>query len=195
MITNRCLTGGSLDVEPPPVDPGPLPSAPAAGSGALGAGAGLATGVVGLSAGGGVGVDSASGGSLGDPDDEVLAVDGGDAAGAVVGRTSFSGWEDAARLPLTREAAAPPRITPKPRNTSTRKAEILAGGSRSAAAEASSRGWRRGAAGGGAPCGPAAAPAEPSRAASPCLNRSCTRRRTSASWGLRGPIRDPQPKQ
>jgi hypothetical protein len=135
MITNTCLTAGSLVAEPlegdvgdprsalePPSAPVELGGAPApAGAGALAA-------VVEASVAAGVGAGSDSGGSAeadeGAAGVEAAAVDGGS--------TSFRRRPAAASVLLTGDPATPPRSTPKPRNTSTSRTEIRGAGSRQA---------------------------------------------------------------
>ncbi len=81
----------------------------------------------------GVGSGSAGGGVLSvlDADDSEAVGDAGGEASEepAAGSTTFSGDRVDASVSLTLVAAARPRITPKPRNTSTRSAEMRGEGS------------------------------------------------------------------
>jgi hypothetical protein len=187
MITNTCLTGGSFEVEPPDEDPGD-PLLPLGELGDVVFFVDLGDEVLELDfeepAGVGVGVDSDSvgGGSL-TGDEEASGVEV-EARGAAGGRISVrDGRVDAARVSSTREPAAPPRITPKPRNTSTSSADTLGGGSVR-------------------PDRPAADPAVSvvcpggRRNGEDLAGRTLRMRRKSrTSWGLREEMRAPQPRQ
>jgi hypothetical protein len=136
MITNTCFTGGSL-VEPPEAEPGdPLSPPPELGEEALleaGAGFADAAGVAPVAVG--VGSDAEAGDSLAASDGELSAlgveadVDVESLADAG-GRISLTGLRaDAASVSSTRELAAPPTITPNPRNISTSSVETRGDGS------------------------------------------------------------------
>src|SRR5450631_1874959 len=144
MITNTCLTGGSLETAPPALDPEDpdaedpdpadsddedSPSPPPAELAGVVAAPDEPFAVVGFDepAALGVGVSSEDAGSL-EEDDE-----GGDAGAVAVvlggaGTIVVAGLADAASVAVTGELATSPRSTPKPRNTSTTIAEIRGAG-------------------------------------------------------------------
>jgi hypothetical protein len=174
MITNTCLIGGSPVAAAPGADWPPFadddpPSEPALPEDPELAGGEVAAeldepeedaGVAGA-AGLGVGVDSAAGGG------SLVDSAGGDVcAGAAVaarGMTTLRGERaEAANVSRARDPAAPPRITPKPRNTSTSSADTRGEGSvnPSANREGPRRAEVRGSSGPAGPGGPGR-PAEP----------------------------------
>jgi hypothetical protein len=174
MITNTCLTGGSLPAEAPgpgaeepPSECGDPPSEPVEleevefdregvalewDDRVEDAGAAPAAGL-------GVGVDSTTDG--GSPDGSLDDRPGPDGwVGATVsarGRTTRRGARaEAANVSRLRDPAAPPSITPKPRNTSTSRADTLGGGGVRPSANAEALGAPD-VPGPAQPCGPAEA--------------------------------------
>src|SRR6478735_7650675 len=128
MITNTCLIGGSLEgapagEEPPGEEPAASCSPPVAAAGAReAAGGAFAPAVDAPLAGAGVGVASASGGSLAADDGEPPPL--GDAGAVRVGgSTTRRRPADAASVPLTCGPAASPMSAPKPRKAITSSTE------------------------------------------------------------------------
>jgi hypothetical protein len=188
MITKTCFTAGSLELEPPacePEEPDPVdpPSLGASAAGALAGGVDALAWVVVAGASAGVGASSDGGCSLADDGDEDDGAD--DVSGAAPGaRTTLRGWRaEAASVWFTGEPAAAPSRTPKPRNASTIREEILGDGRDRPAASLGEG---------------AAAPWELSTGSAGrwrASRRSSRSRSRASSCGLRGPSGEPQARQ
>ncbi|MFI4977170.1 MAG: hypothetical protein ACHQC8_00610 [Solirubrobacterales bacterium] len=181
MITNTCFTGGSFAELPEgePADP-PAPPLELGEEVLLEAGAGFAGTAGEALVGDDVGSDVEAGGSPEAADEELSALGGGvelEPTAGACGRINFTGRRtDAASVSSAREPAAPPTITPNPRNISTSSVETRGDGS----VNPDPRGARASVAAG---------------AIWSARSGARTRRRSATRLGLRDPIRAPHPRQ